>query len=184
MAIAFNVMINLSILSANNANVAAAISTEGNEFAVLKTAPSNTSVICWAKIAVTSLVNFIALAVTFVMLTFTTNLQGENLALMAVLLVFVTMGHIMWSFQIDVNNPRILDYAMKGNNVVSNVNIGKAILIGFGVSTVTGVLALLLLMDSLLTGWIRLIAIAIAFVIARFYLLRRNIKVYFNEIQM
>ena len=184
MAIAFNVMITLSILSANNANVAAAISTEGNEFAVLKTAPSNTSVICWAKIAVTSLVNFIALAVTFVMLTFTTNLQGENLALMAVLLVFVTMGHIMWSFQIDVNNPRILDYAMKGNNVVSNVNIGKAILIGFGVSTVTGVLALLLLMDSLLTGWIRLIAIAIAFVIARFYLLRRNIKVYFNEIQM
>ncbi len=184
MTIAFNVMITLSILSANNANVASAISTEGNEFAILKTAPSDTSVICWAKIAVTSLVNFIALAVTFIMLTFTTNLQGENLALMAVLLVFVTMGHIMWSFQIDVNSPRILDYAMKGNNVVSNVNIGKAILIGFGVATVTGVLALLLLMDSLLTGWIRLLALAIAFVIARFYLLRRNIKVYFNEIQM
>lgn len=184
MSVAFNVMITLSILSANNANVAAAISTEGHEFAILKTAPSNTSVICWAKIAVTSLVNFIALAATFVMLTFTTTLSGSSLALMAVLLVFVTMAHIMWSFQIDVNNPRILDYAMKGNNVVSNVNIGKAILIGFGIATITGVLALLLLMDSLVTGWLRLLAIAIAFTVARFYLLRRNIKVYFNEIQM
>ena len=73
---------------------------------------------------------------------------------------------------------------MKGNNVVSNVNIGKAILIGFGIATITGVLALLLLMDSLVTGWLRLLAIAIAFTVARFYLLRRNIKVYFNEIQM
>lgn len=184
MSVAFNVMITLSILSANNANVASAISTEGNEFAILKTAPSNTSVICWAKIAVTSLVNFIALGVTFVMLTFTTTLGAVDLILMAVLLVFVTMAHIMWSFQLDVNNPRILDYAMKGNNVVSNVNIGKAVLIGFAIATITGVLALLLLMDSLVTGWIRLLALAIAFAAARFYLLRRNVKVYFNEIQM
>ena len=184
MSVAFNVMITLSILSANNANVASAISTEGNEFAVLKTAPSNTSVICWAKIAVTSLINFIALAVTFVMLTFTTTLGAVDLILMAILLSFVTMAHIMWSFQIDVNNPRILDYAMKGNNVVNNVNVGKAILIGFGVATITGVLALLLLMDAFVSGWIRLLAIAMAFFAARFYLLRRNIKVYFNEIQM
>ena len=78
-----------------------------------------------------------------------------------------------------------MDYAQKGNSVVDNVNVGKAILIGFVVATIAGVLALLLLMDTTkVSGWIRLFAIAIAFFAARFYLLRRNIKVYFNDIQM
>ncbi len=184
MSVAFNVMITLSILSANNANVASAISTEGNEFAVLKTAPSDTSVICWAKISVTALVNFVALAITFIMLTFTTTLGAVDLGLMAVLLVFMTMGHILWGFQLDVNNPRMLDYATKGNNVVDNVNIGKAIVIGFGLATITGVLALILLMDSVALGWVRLLSLSVGFFVARLFLLKRNIKVYFNEIQM
>ena len=185
MSIAFNVMITLSVLSANNAQVAAAISSEGNEFAVLKTAPSNTSVICWAKIAVTSVVNVVTLATTLIMLTFTTQIGAGDLALMALLILIVTTGHIFWSFQLDINNPRILDYAQKGNNVVNNVNVGKAILIGFIAATLIGVLSLLLLIDaSKWSGWVRLFAIAIAFLVARFYLLRRNIKVYFNDIQM
>ena len=185
MSIAFNVMITLSVLSANNASVASAISAEGNEFAVLKTSPSNTTVICWAKIAVTSIVNLVVLAATFVMLTFTTNLGAVDLILMALLLIVLSSAHILWSFQLDINNPRILDYAQKGNSVVDNVNVGKAILIGFITATIAGVLALLLLMDTTkLSGWLRLFAIAGAFLLARFYLLRRNIKVYFNDIQM
>ncbi|MBO7345170.1 MAG: hypothetical protein J6U92_04450 [Clostridia bacterium] len=184
MSVAFNVMITLSILSANNANVASAISSEGNEFAILKTAPSNTSIICWAKIAVTSIVNVVALLATFMMLTFTTALSGTTLLLMALVLLLITTGHIFWSFQMDINNPRILDYAMKGNNVVDNANVAKAILVGFAVATIAGVLTLLLLYDHLVTGWIRIIIIALAFLVARLYLLLRNVKVYFNDIQM
>ena len=104
--------------------------------------------------------------------------------MMAVALIFTTMAHIMWSFQLDVNNPRILDYATKGNNVVDNVNIGKAIIIGFMVATLFGGLSFILLLDAYVSGWVRLLAIAAAFFVARLYLLRRNIKVYFNEIQM
>jgi hypothetical protein len=184
MSVAFNDMITLSILSANNANVASSISSEGHEFAVLKTAPSNTSIICYAKIAVTSIVNLIALILTFIMLTFTTTLGAVDLILMFVLLFVITTGHILWSFQLDINNPRILDYAMKGNNVVDNANIGKAIVIGFGIATIAGVLSLLLLMDNYVTGWIRLLLIAAAFYASRHYLLYRNVKVYFNDIQM
>ncbi len=184
MSVAFNVMITINILSANNANVAAAISSEGNEFAVLKTAPSNTSVICWAKIAVTACVNMVALLLTFIMFRLITTLTMTDLILLAVLLIATTTGHILWSFQLDINNPRILDYATKGNNVVDNVNIGKAVVIGFITATLFGALAFLLLMDAIISGWVRLLAIAFAFLAARIYLLRRNIKVYFNEIQM
>ena len=129
-------------------------------------------------------VNFVALFITFIMLTFTTTLGNVDLLLMAILLVFMTMGHILWGFQLDVNNPRMLDYATKGNNVVDNANIGKAIVIGFILATLTGVLCLILLMDSVALGWVRLMALAVAFFVARLFLLRQNIKVYFNEIQM
>jgi hypothetical protein len=37
--------------------------------------------------------------------------------------------------------------------------------------------------ENYLFGWIRLIALAVGFLAARFYLLDSNLKAYFNEIQ-
>lgn len=184
LSVAFNVMITLSILSTHNANSASALSSEGSEFAVLKTAPSNTMIIAWAKIAVAEVVNIIALVTTFIMLTITTELSLLNLGLMTLVLFLMTTAHIFWSFQIDVCNPKILDYAMKGgDSVVNNSNVAKAVVIGFFTATIAGVLTLLLLMDSFTSGWIRIILLAAAFLIIRWYLFRRNLKVYFNDIQ-
>ncbi len=184
LSVAFNVMITLSILSTHNANSASALSSEGNEFSILKTAPSNTMIIAWAKIAVAEIVNVIALLTTFVMLTFTTELSLSNLGLMTLVLFLMTSAHIFWSFQLDVTNPKILDYAMKGGDgVVNNSNVAKAVIFGFFTATITGVLVLLLLMDGFVSGWLRIILLAAAFFAARLYLFRRNLKVYFNDVQ-
>lgn len=184
LSVAFNVMITLSILSTNNATSAMAISTEGNEFAVLKAAPSNTSVICWAKIAVTELVNIIAILTTVVVLSYTTTISVVNLVLIVVLMLILTTAHIMWSFQIDILKPKILEYATKGNDVINNPNVALAMVIGFIISTVAGFLVLILLMDHFVSGWIRILLIALGFMALRWYFLKDNIKVYFNEIQM
>ena len=82
MTIAFNLMIILSLLGTHNANSAASISMEGNEFAVLKTAPSNTSVIAWAKLAVTGIVNLMSLMVMAGMLLMTTRLEMFEIILL------------------------------------------------------------------------------------------------------
>ncbi|HPJ23481.1 MAG TPA: hypothetical protein PK113_01090, partial [Bacillota bacterium] len=47
----FNVMITLIIIAASNTASAVAITTEGYEFVLLKTAPSNTQQVAWAKMA-------------------------------------------------------------------------------------------------------------------------------------
>ena len=70
-----------------------------------------------------------------------------------------------------------------GDSVVNNSNVAKAVVIGFFTATIAGVLTLLLLMDSFTSGWIRIILLAAAFLIIRWYLFRRNLKVYFNDIQ-
>jgi hypothetical protein len=184
MSIAFNVMITLSILSANNANSAASISREGSEFAVLKTAPTDTSIICYAKIAVIELINVVSILSTIIVLSYTTQISFVNLIMLVVLLILLTTTHILWSFQLDITNPQILQYATKGNEVINNPNVAKAVVIGFIISTLAGLLVLLLLMENFISGWIRLILIALALTVFRAWLFKTNVKVYFNDVQM
>lgn len=184
MSIAFNVMITLSILSANNANSAASISREGSEFAVLKTAPTDTSIICYAKIAVIELINVVSILSTIIVLSYTTEISFVNLIMLVVLLILLTTSHILWSFQLDITNPQILQYATKGNEVINNPNVAKAVVIGFIISTLAGLLVLLLLMENFISGWIRVILIALALTVFRAWLFKTNVKVYFNDVQM
>ena len=185
MVIAFNIMISASLLAAFNTDCACALSMEGLEFCVLKTAPSNTMSIAWAKITVTMLSNLIAIAATAVMLYFTTGIGLLDLALFMLTILFLAAGTVLWSFQLDVRRPQFLEYASKGSaGVVDNPNVGKAALFGFLAATLGGVLSLLLLYDDYATGWIRILAIAFGFLVARAFLFYRNLQVYFHEIEL
>ena len=184
MVVAFNLMISASLLAAFNTDCACALSMEGLEFCVLKTAPSNTMAIAWAKITATLLSNMIAVAATAVMLYFTTEISILNLSLFIITLVFLAAGMVFWSFQLDVRRPQFLEYASKGSGVVDNPNIGKAALFGFLTATLGGVLSLILLYDDFTTGWIRIVSLAFAFLVARVFLFYRNLQVYFHEIEL
>ena len=54
---------------------------------------------------------------------------------------------------------------------------------GFLVATLFGVVGMLFMAENYLFGWIRLVAISAVFMAARFYLLRSNLKAYFEDIQ-
>ncbi len=183
--IAFNVMISASLLAAFNTDCACALSMEGLEFSVLKTAPSNTMSIAWAKITVTLFSNFIAITATAIMLYFTTGIRILDLALFVLTLVLLAAGTVLWSFQLDVRRPQFHEYASKGaSGVVDNPNVGKAALFGFIVATLAGALTLLLLYDDYVTGWVRILGIALCFAVARAFLFYRNLQVYFHEIEL
>jgi hypothetical protein len=183
MSIAFNMMIILSLLGTHNANSAASISMEGNEFAVLKTAPSNTSVIAWAKLAVTGIVNFASLCMMAAMLMMTTRLSLLDVVLLMASILCISLGQIAWGAEFDIRKPKITEYATKGDGVTDNGNIAKAMAVAFLVSTVFGVIGLLLMAESYLFGWVRLVALSVGFLVARFYLLHSNLKAYFEDIQ-
>lgn len=183
MTIAFNIMITLSLLGTHNANCAMEISKEGSEFAVLKAAPSNTMIITWAKVVVAAVVDIVAIITTIVMLVVTTELNAVDLTLMSLMMLIVSLGHIFWSFQMDITNPKINDYAVKGDNVVDNSNVAKSIAVGFGIATVMGLVTMFMMLEGMVSGWIKMILIALAFLGARLYLYNSNLKVYFDDIQ-
>ena len=111
------------------------------------------------------------------------NIKQLLICLMVVMMILISLGNILWAFQIDITNPKINDYAVKGDAVVDNPNVAKALVVGFVISTIAGVITLLLLIDAYVSGWIRAILIAAGFFLARLYLYNSNLKVYFNEIQ-
>jgi len=183
MMIAFNLMITLSLLSTYNANCASAISEEGSEFAVLKAAPSDTTLATWAKLVLTMIVDLLAVGMMCLVITFTTTLSGKEIGLMAAIILPVSLGNVLWSFQIDLTNPKVNDYAVKGDAVTDNTNIAKALLVGFLISAFIGVLSFILMIDNYFSGWVRLFGIAYGYFIGRLYLYHSNLKVYFNDIQ-
>ena len=183
MTVAFNMMIILSLLGTHNANSASGISVEGNEFAVLKTAPANTSVIAWAKLAVTGLVDLAALVMMAMMTLMTTRMAIIDVVLLMFCILCISLGQIAWGFEFDLRKPKITEYATKGDGVTDNTNVAKAMAIGFLVATLFGIIGLLFIAESYLFGWVRLVAFSVIFMLARFYLLRSNLKAYFEDIQ-
>ncbi len=181
--IGFNIMITLSLLGTHNANSAAALSMEGDEFAILKTAPSNTSVIAWAKLSVTAIINLLSLVVTACMWMMTTTLGTTNVILLALTILFISIGQIAWNFEFDIRKPKIADYAAKGDGVTDNGNVAKAIAVSFAIATVLGLVSMLLFITDVTLGWVRLTGFAFLFLLARLYLLSSNLKVYFSDIQ-
>ena len=184
MTVAFNVMIITSLLSIYNSTAAASISSEGEGFTLLKIAPSNTMSVCYAKMLVICVVNVIAVIISSVAVFYVSKLSIIDLVLMIITILLVSTGNVMWNFELDVYSPKIGDYIVKGESFTDNPNISKAVFIGFIVSTFAGLLSLLLLFDGYITGWIRIILLAIAFILIRLYLLNSNLKAYFRDIQM
>jgi len=183
MTIAFNLMITLSLIGTYNANCAAAISSEGSEFSVLKAAPSNTMIVTWAKLALTMIVDLLAVASMCIVVSLTTTLPARDILLMFAVIIPVSLGNVLWSFQLDITNPKVNEYAVKGDAVVDNPNVTKSLVISFLISTLMGVLTLLLLIDGYKSGWIRAVIVAFVYFALRLFLYNGYLKVYFNDIQ-
>lgn len=182
--VAFNMMIVITLLTTFNSNQAAVFSSEGLEFAILKTAPAKTMNIGWAKMTVAGIVNVVALICTVIMLTFITDISDVNLTLMFFTMLFASLAHILWSCQLDLVNPKFADYASKGGAVTDNKNIAKSMFIGFIIGTCYGVLTLIIMMDNYTTSWARIMLLSAALLLSRLYLYYENIKAYYNEMEI
>lgn len=182
MVIAFNLIIGITLLTANNAFASTAISSEGAEFSVLKTAPSKTYKIVWSKILLYQIASTLSLACGFAILGFATKLSTFEIVILCCVFLCVEIGHLLWSVQMDVLNPRLADVAAKGEGY-NNPNVAKSIFAGLMVGLGFCLFALFFILDSNFGGLIRLLILGIFFVILRLVLFLLNLKVFFKRIE-
>ena len=183
LVIAFDIMISLLLVTASNTASATAISVEGSEFVLLKTAPSDTKKMAWAKVAFNMIASSLMILLIFILFQLSLpQFSDPDIWLMFVVVILVNSGHILWSFQIDLLNPKLSDYAATAS-LSNNENVSKSIIIGLVLSIIFGGISAFLLIEDYVTGWIRIILIALVFFVVRFYLFSNFLKVYFREIE-
>lgn len=180
--IGVNILIGLILLMASNIASATALSREGSEFYLLKTAPMKTSIITWAKITVNFVFSSVVVIITTIALGMVGILEVSAVFNIGIVLLLINTGHIFWSYELDLMNPKMFEFAQT-QSVDDNPNATKSILIGTAIAFLSAAILVALLFEDYKSGWLRMILMALAFLGARLYLLINKINVYFETIE-
>ncbi len=178
----FNIIIGLLMITAGNTNSATALSIEGSEFVLLKTSPADTQKIAWAKIALNIIYSSILLIISALVLNSLHIMKTSELLTMALVYFFVNIGHIMWTFQLDLRNPQLRDVAYTGH-IINYANVSKSLTNGITIAIIFGFLGALFYYSSPGFGMVMIIAFSIVFALWRFLVFRINLQVHFYEIE-
>jgi hypothetical protein len=180
----FNIMIALFITTASNIDSATAITKEGTEFVLLKTAPSDTTKVAWAKITFNVLFSFVIILISFILFQNALPVfPRSDIWYLFSFIILINTGHIFWSFQMDILKPSLSDYAQTGS-LSGNKNISMSISTGFALSLVLSLISIMLFFLVREVAWFVLIFIAILFLCYRLYFFNSFLKAYFMDIEL
>lgn len=183
----FSLAITLLMATASNTASAMAITSEGQEFTLLKTAPGKTSNLAWAKILFNLVFSTVIIIFSYLLFIFMTDRRIDVPALLLMMFasILINSGLIFWSFQIDLLNPKLSEYASTGTVAHGN-NYSTSILIGFCWTLFFTLVFTLFFLDKSTTDAVRnikILGMALGFFVARFYLFSKYLKAFFKEIE-
>ncbi|MCK9166480.1 MAG: hypothetical protein WCS12_02725 [Acholeplasmataceae bacterium] len=183
LVLVINVLIVALIVTGSNTASASAITTEGYEFILLKSAPYDTSKMAWAKILFNFLFTTFVIIISFILFAVVLPVYPKkDIIFLFVFILLLNFGHIIWSLQLDVLSPKLSDYATSGS-LSNNHNIKKSLSIGLVLSLFSALLAAFAFIVIKEIGWILLIGAALLFALIRFSYFRLNLKAYFMDIE-
>ncbi len=175
----------LMMASASNTASALAITQEGSEFVLLKTAPADATKMAWAKIFFNLSFSTIMIIISYVVVTiFCKRLTDlPTVWLLCGGTILVNAALIFWSFELDIKNPSLREYA--SNNDASTIkNVSTSIKIGLVLSFIYAVIVVLALYFAYgLIANIIIIAVPLLFLGVRFFFFWNYLKYVFPRIE-
>ena len=182
-----NILISITLLTSSNISSASALSREGSEFYLLKISPADTRKICVAKMLINWILSSLSIIAVGITLSRIVFFKIDIIVFICLVLFFVNTGHICWSFELDVCNPSIAQYTSGEITAIDNKNVSKSILYGLLIAVLFTFLTYFFYtkyIDSVIQVWIRIVALAIAFCVARIVMVILKIRAYFNDISI
>ncbi len=196
-------LITLILLAVSNTASATAISSEGNEFVLLKTAPGETKNIIWSKLLLNFIIAFGATLFSYILLSLFLIKDVEagkiNLGIIWMIFVFsmfLEIGALLGAIQYDILNPRLREYANSENkNDIKNSarSIISGLVTAF-VGTAIIFLAVLLIIPAFESGAgldlailitsIILAVLGLGYALLKLFFLVQYRNAYFEDIQL
>ena len=175
----------LMMASASNTSSALAITQEGSEFVLLKTAPADSTNMAWAKIFFNLVFSTIMIIISFIVVTVFCDRLTDYATIWVLCggVILVNAALILWSFELDIKNPSLREYA-SNNDATTIENVSKSIKIGLLLSflyTIVVVLALYFVPGVVAN--IIIIAIPLFFLGFRFFFFWNYLKYVFPKIE-
>lgn len=181
MTFSFNILVILLIVLSSNYVIASAFSKEGASGYLIKTKPASYHISLLSKLVFHALTTTASLIVTVVVLQAVNQMPTLNLWLLFGTVFFISIGHLMWSAELDIMNPQNRQYATTGGHT-NNPNEAKSTLYAFMLSFLFFGASLFLFGEGILLAWVKLCVIAFVFMIFRIYLFVEKVKVYYKEV--
>ena len=196
-------LVTMVLLAVSNTASATAISSEGNEFVLLKTAPGDTRNIIWSKLLLNFTIAFISTLISYILLSIflAPDVQAGRINLGMIWVIFalamlLEVGQLLGAIQYDILNPRLREFANSQNkNEIKSSS--RSILSGLVVALVGTIIifvSVLSLLPSLSAGMGESVAVAIVAGIAiifglayagiKFFFLIQYRDAYFEDIQL
>jgi hypothetical protein len=107
-----------------------------------------------------------------------------DLWMMCGCVLIINLGLILWSFQLDIKNPSLREYASSGDST-SVKNVSLSIKIGLFVTVIFTAIAVFFLIDggSSFITWSKIMLFSLIFLGLRFYFFRNYLKYIFPRIE-
>ena len=160
---------------------ASAVSREGSNFYISKTIPYSYFSQMFAKMTFNVIFTTLALLVTMAVSTFIYPAWQVILGTVAV--IFASIGHIAWSMDMDIKNPKI---NMQGSEHDSNVSSStpKSLILGLVIGFLMGLWVIMNSSSGLFGPYVLMIIFAVLFALYRVWMLILRINLCFKKIEM
>jgi ABC-2 type transport system permease protein len=183
MVLILNVLMVLLVVAGSNTASAASITREGYEFIIFKTAPYDTSKMAWAKMLFNLLFTTLVISISFVLFSLALpQFPKKDILMLAIFTILVNIGHMLWSMQLDILNPKLSEYATSGS-LTAHENVKRSLTIGIILALIFTIAAIIafIIIDEL--GWVFMLALSAVFLVYRFISFNSYLKAYFIDIE-
>ena len=177
---AFNMLIlYLTVLSFNN-EYASVYSRDGNARFIEKTRPITPWVLTFSRLVPRIIISTISVIGAACFYVFTSGASIFELVCVSITGSALSIAHLLWSAEMDIMNPQSDQYATIGVEY-DNPNVAKATLFSLLISVIFAFLMYFLAPSGLMSTFVKLAILSLAFMGARVYLYFIRVKLYYKE---
>jgi len=176
----FNIFLMLIIILSNNVNMSSVLSKEGNAYYHLKTSPIKLKLVIMSKLFLNVIFSVASIITTSIIFFNFSKIGFWNSMFVCLIVIFVYLGHLLWSMETDILNPKYKNYN-NGISYVVNPNESFSIFLAFFISLIIFGITLFLMLERYDIALIKILLISAVFVFVRIWLFINNSKIYFKE---
>ena len=177
----FNMLVIMLFVLAHNISASYIYSKEGESFYLNKTKPNKPFKLLVPYLAYYGVMSVLILIASTTIFLMNANTSAINGVLIFFAMLFVVLGHIVWSAELDFLNPKNALYRMEGA-VSVNTNEVKSTILAFALCIIFFAITLFFLIDGMSGVFVKLFVLSFMFFALRIYLFYYKTKVLFKEI--